>query len=535
MDFKMQLLDIANVLHADEVRSLAFLCTDVLSQNPGSVKSANDLFSRLMELDVLSPEDPQLLRELLLIIQRHRLVRNLRLPDQGRTTRNIITPYRKLLYELSEQITEDNLKDIKFLLYDKLPRKNLMAESMTMLEVFLQMEKMDLLSDTDLNTLETIFQAVCPMLKAKIQRFKALQVPLTNIIAQEEGRPRSLTDPIDPQQVLPSLVKTGSFDAQEFGNPAAFLTTSSCTSLDSVKKKDECEILINGMSVLLTETQRSADKTGRDASDRSHTANTDTEDLRTYPMTSAKRGVCLIVNNNDFTESRGNVRRGTMIDRENLRTVFEWLGFETEIHQDCNRSKMLSVLQELSSRDHSQVDCLVCCVLSHGEEGSVCGVDDSVVKISELMDPFDGLKCRSLADKPKIFFIQACQGTKVQKAVFIEDDSSAFSPVESDAVKIRESIPAGADFLVGMSTLPSFVSFRQSDIGSWFIQSLCQNLIQMVPRGHDLVSILTKVNADVSQKSDPYGWKKQMPQPAFSLRKRVIFPIPTAPPPSLWH
>lgn len=46
------------------------------------------------------------------------------------------------------------------------------------------------------------------------------------------------------------------------------------------------------------------------------------------------------------------------------------------------------------------------------------------------------------------------------------------------------------------------------------------------------MSILTKVNADVGQKSNSTG-KKQMPQPAFSLTKRVFFPIPNERPPPL--
>ncbi|MEQ2200492.1 Caspase-8, partial [Xenoophorus captivus] len=49
----------------------------------------------------------------------------------------------------------------------------------------------------------------------------------------------------------------------------------------------------------------------------------------------------------------------------------------------------------------------------------------------------------------------------------------------------------------------------------------------------DLVSILTEVNNDVSRKTDEFQRKKQMPQPAFSLRKRVVFPVPKEPPPNL--
>lgn len=64
----------------------------------------------------------------------------------------------------------------------------------------------------------------------------------------------------------------------------------------------------------------------------------------------------------------------------------------------------------------------------------------------------------------------------------------------------------------------------------WCLNEACLCFLREV----DLVSILTKVNADVSKKSGPYGWKKQMPQPAFSLRKKVIFPVPKTPPPLVW-
>lgn len=163
---------------------------------------------------------------------------------------------------------------------------------------------------------------------------------------------------------------------------------------------------------------------------------------------------------------------------ESLLQVFKWLGFEIEIQRDCNRERMLSVFRELSTRDHSQMDCLVCCVLSHGHEGSVYGVEGNTVNLRSLMELFNGLNCPSLVEKPKLFFIQACQGTSEQGAVYIEADGSACS----DAIQAKESIPSEADFLLGMATVPSFVSFRERKNGTWFIQSLCQNLVQMVPR-----------------------------------------------------
>ncbi|KAJ3591582.1 hypothetical protein NHX12_006715 [Muraenolepis orangiensis] len=197
---------------------------------------------------------------------------------------------------------------------------------------------------------------------------------------------------------------------------------------------------------------------------------------------------------------------------------------------------MRSSVQALAKRDHSGHECVVCVVLSHGNEGVVYGVDGEAVSLAELQAPLSGLRCHFLRGKPKLFFIQACQGIQEQQTVFIEADGpdAPGGIVCSDATASSgESVPCGADFLTAMATVPSCVSLRDKRQGSWFIQSLCRNLVQMVPRGHDLVSILTLVNADVSQMVDPANSRRQMPQPAFSLRKQVVFPVPEAPPPSL--
>ncbi|XP_030614183.1 caspase-8 [Archocentrus centrarchus] len=456
MDFQTLLLNISKALSKDEVKAWVFLCTDLLGQKSQSVETASELFSCLMKQDYLSPENPQLLTDLLLTIERHALVRDLGLKPY--TARSLISPYRKLLYSLSEDITDSELREVKFLLEKMLPRRK-REEHITTLEVFLEMERKDLLSESDLRKLEFIIGEVCPMLNNKINQFKALRVGTDATSAQENKAPSDMP-------------------------------MSRATSI---------------------------------------------EDLGTYPMTSEKRGICLIVNNYDFSKSTVplKLRGGTDVDEKRLESVFQWLGFEVENHHDCDGNKMLSVFRELSRRDHSQMDCVVCCVLSHGVEGSVYGVDGSSVKISCLTDPFNGLKCPSLAGKPKLFFIQACQGINEQNAVYIESDSPAYSFLCSDAVATKDGIPSSADFLLGMATVPSFVSFRDKIRGTWFIQSLCQNLVQMVPRECDLMSVLTKVNADVSQKSDESGRRKQMPQPAFSLRKKVVFPIPKVPPPSL--
>uniref|UniRef100_A0A4W5P3F9 Caspase-8 n=1 Tax=Hucho hucho TaxID=62062 RepID=A0A4W5P3F9_9TELE len=575
MDFQRRLLQVEQALSSEDVQALAFLCKDLLEKDLNSVTTASKLFSLLTDKELLSPDQPYLLADLLLTIQQHSLMRSLGLNNQLSTTCSPISPYRKLLYNLSENITKDELREIKFLLRIELPRRKL-EDNLTTLQVFLEMEKMDILSITKLNTLESIFESVCPMLKTTIQKYKT-QNSLPGPGTQETGvgyRPRSVSEAhpeIQAASMLPKRPVSWGLSVEQFCHsdetlipPTYFSSSQPSAKVSSLNRPDTSldvwrvsDPMDAGLSHRLSLLSTNGDNCASPSKEYHHvsstsscgdhknfgpadpqTGNTKREELGEYSMTGKKRGFCLIINNCDFSNSPQLLkeREGTHIDKKSLVSVFKWLGFETQTEPDCSREKILSLLAELRNRDHSQMDCLVCCVLSHGLAGGVYGVDGLEVSVRELTEPFSGLECSSLRDKPKLFFIQACQGNKDQKQVFIQSDgpgpsSTTTSSICTDAVVHRDSIPTDADFLLGMATVPHFASFRDKRQGTWFIQSLCQNLINLVPSGYDLLSILTKVNDDVSRKTN--GIKKQMPQPAYSLRKRVVFPIPKEPPPRL--
>lgn len=562
MDWQHRLLQAEQALTSEEVQSLAFLCTDLVTKDLSSVSSARDLFSLLLDNDLLSEEEPYLLVDLLHTIQRPLLIRGLGsnglLPT---TTRSLISPYRQMLYYLSENITTEELSQIKFLLKDHLPRRKL--DAMTTLGVFQELEHKDSLSSTNLELLETTIKRVCPMLKKRIDQFVGLREkgPVTEETGDGRVRHRSATNYYPGHQVcsLPPerRASLGSGSPETLMPPSFFQRQSISAQNISLDATRVQESTVEGLTKMLKlqntdENNPSAINQGKIppaaltswehknlSPGHPETGNRTPEGLGAYHMREGKKGLCLIINNEDFSKSvnKLKIRTGTHVDEKHLLSVFQWLGFETLIERNCSQQRMLSVLQELGGRDHSQMDCLVCCVLSHGLDGCVYGVDGYTVKLREITMPFNGLRCPTLSEKPKLFFIQACQGTLEQQPVSIQSDSPGSSSTESsvcsDAMVPKDSIPYDADFLMGMATVPYFTSFRDRTQGTWYIQSLCQNLVKMVPSGIDLVSILTKVNYDVSKKTDVYGTKKQMPQPAFSLRKKVVFPIPEQPPPKL--
>jgi len=62
--------------------------------------------------------------------------------------------------------------------------------------------------------------------------------------------------------------------------------------------------------------------------------------------------------------------------------------------------------------DHSDADAFILFIMSHGERGFILGIDDNGVDIDGEIIGVLG-ECRSLWNKPKMLFFQACRGTSV--------------------------------------------------------------------------------------------------------------------------
>lgn len=169
------LLKVQEALTVDEVKDLVFLCSELLSlKDLSTVSSARQLFTLLGNRDLLSREDPSLVLELLRILKRNSLIRSLTseevIPTNGTKYSQLISTYRQFLYELSESICEQDLKNIKFLLLKTLSRKKL--EDTTLLQLFLELEKEGLLDENNLDFLEKIIAPINPSLGKRIIQYK---------------------------------------------------------------------------------------------------------------------------------------------------------------------------------------------------------------------------------------------------------------------------------------------------------------------------------------------------------------------------
>ena len=78
-------------------------------------------------------------------------------------------------------------------------------------------------------------------------------------------------------------------------------------------------------------------------------------------------------------------------------------------------------LKEESERpDHAQADAFMLFIMTHGVRDEVYGIHGKPVKVrDEIAAYFNGANCPALIGKPKLVFIQACQGGQCQSLIII--------------------------------------------------------------------------------------------------------------------
>lgn len=249
---------------------------------------------------------------------------------------------------------------------------------------------------------------------------------------------------------------------------------------------------------------RAAEQTGRFA------------DEPFYRMDHERRGSAIIINNKRFDARLDMpIREGTDKDAASLELALRRLEFDVRVLHNCTAREMRDILFQSARADHTNADCFLCVVMSHGDEGLVYAVDRPL-ELDQLIQPYK--QNSTLAGKPKLFFIQACRGTS-----FMEGTDS--NPYETSYVN---KIPMEADFLIAYSTIAGFYSWRNSANGSWFIQSLC-SILNEQGRTEELMHIMLAVNRRVAfyyesnTNDEESSRKKQIPCVVSMLTKQVFF------------
>ncbi|XP_067664579.1 uncharacterized protein [Haliotis asinina] len=237
-----------------------------------------------------------------------------------------------------------------------------------------------------------------------------------------------------------------------------------------------------------------------------------------YPVKQGScRGICLIINNKNFSTPRFRTRSGSEIDVEKLSATFTRLGFLVVTEIDLTSDHIRARIREFSKHtDFSDYDAFICCLMTHGNNDILYGSDGANIPLSEITAEFTSSKCPSLAGKPKIFIVQADRGkTRMQGFKLPTEMAEAGEGVQTVADM--------ADFLIGYCTPHGYASYRGRSTGSWYIKTLCE-VLESNADSQDLLANLVEVNARVAELIGRHG-EQQVPAPMFTLTKYLYLTI----------
>nr|XP_033339323.1 caspase Dronc-like [Megalopta genalis] len=240
------------------------------------------------------------------------------------------------------------------------------------------------------------------------------------------------------------------------------------------------------------------------------------ENVERYPMRSKPRGLVLIITNIHYKYSHKEARSSAAHDEENIKHLFEEMGFQVVSHFNLTKEQFVEKVREFSQQKHlRKVDSCFVIISSHGNVNSQYEVTEiecvdnnpesdlqnaKTVLCKDILEYFTAEACPRLAGKPKVFIFQLCRGEKIQKSVKEPrhtTDISNFHSIDemiSPKVNCNETIRNYEDIIVAQATLPGYVAFRDKITGSWFIQILCEVFMNYAWQSH-LQDLFTMVDA----------------------------------------
>ena len=222
-----------------------------------------------------------------------------------------------------------------------------------------------------------------------------------------------------------------------------------------------------------------------------------------YALNYSKPGTVLIFNCSKF-ETRPGLRLDFINqDVKELEKLFQKdLKFTVETFSNQTADDTEEKVKYFAKQKHEGDVCLICFIMSRGEDGKILASDNSTVKLDDFINAFK--TNATLANKPKIVFVQTCNNVK-ERSSDPAKDSSAFLKIS-----IHDD-----DLLCYQVEGPESSLYNQQ--GSFFFQALCE-AIRSNPV-NELSQILRTVSNSVEQK----GFR--MPKVEKTLSKRFHFKV----------
>jgi hypothetical protein len=239
-----------------------------------------------------------------------------------------------------------------------------------------------------------------------------------------------------------------------------------------------------------------------------------------YNMNNAKRGIALIINIRTYNPNPYNLAERTWSEPDivKLNKTLEYLEFDLRFYENLTANEIREEIEKIADKDHTDSDCFLCVVMSHGDDGKIIANDSEEISFLEIMKPIKS--CNSLDNKPKLFFFQACRGKNKMEPKNHRPDSGVSKSLENtpddhkdewtsnnnenrnnlkQITSYRETV---ADLIVYYSTIENHYSHGTVAEGTFFIKSVCKQLNEAyknLPNNINVSQMLVNINKSVSE------------------------------------
>jgi len=220
------------------------------------------------------------------------------------------------------------------------------------------------------------------------------------------------------------------------------------------------------------------------------------KDSKCYALEGTKKVV--IFNQKIFAPRlKLNPRKGTEIDVKSIQNTFKSLDWDIDLYNDCTVAQIREVILKQIQLSEENFAALAIFILSHGEDNGTIFASDYPFRVDhDILFQLAADKSPNLAGKPKLVFVQACQGQETDAGSNVTERDRRRRHTSQDSTSTYK-IPNYADFLIFQASFWDHYSFRSSETGSWFIQSLCSSIDQS-GKDEALFDILLSVSHSVA-------------------------------------
>jgi len=228
-----------------------------------------------------------------------------------------------------------------------------------------------------------------------------------------------------------------------------------------------------------------------------------------------------------------NPRRGTDVDVKSIEATFKALHWDIEVHNDLTVAQIRDIILKQIQLSECNWAALALFILSHGEDnGTVFAADYPFRVDHDILVNLAADKCPGLAGKPKLVFVQACQGQATDPGSSVRADERRRRHTSTDNSTQAYKIPNYSDFLIFQASFWDHFSFRSTETGSWFIQALCA-AIDSSEMDESLMDVLLSVsrNVAINKESNVPGKnhldkKKQVPLLYSTMLRKMYLKSP---------